>query len=560
MSDRVAIDAIAPSESAQWFGDRLGGILAPGNRAIASAITWCDHQLESGHTCLDFSLPVIANLAVPPDGGRASATAMLPTEWLEAIRACAHTTLGTTALMTESNRPLVLEGTRLFLAANHSDEIAIARSLRARATQASRWKGTRAGPASASTGAGDTIDPAQAAAVALISKKSLALVTGGPGTGKTTIASRMVDAVVREQADAKILLVAPTGKACARLTQSMRRAAESKELPPATRKVLEEVTAVTMHSALLRASGEAAAEADLVIVDECSMVGAALMRQLLDKVPATASLVLLGDAHQLASVTGGTVLSDIMPTSDSHPLAECTVRLTTSHRFPAGGDIAMVAAAVNDGDWSKVRARLEGGTEVVWHKVRSAKEVVDVSLARRAAASGNACILCGHRIGRDGSLAINRALVRTLGVTRDFDPETGEDFVGRAIIVTANDSVTGLVNGDTGTIEERASDGAQSAVRVAVFADRADAIPVAQLPAHEAAYALTIHKAQGSEYERVIVALPAEPSPVITRELLYTAITRTRGSVEIIATEAALQAAVETQVHRASGLRERMGV
>ena len=560
MSDRVAIDAIAPSESSQWFGERLGGILAPGNRAVASAITWCDHQLESGHTCLDFSLPVIADLAARPDGGRASATAMLPAEWLDALRACEHTTVGTTALLTESGRPLVVEGTRLFLAANHSDEIAIARSLRARAAQPSRWKGAKAGAVAVSTGAGAAIDPAQAAAVALISKASLALVTGGPGTGKTTIASRMVDAVVREQADAKILLVAPTGKACARLTQSMRRAAESKELPPATRKVLEEVTAITMHSALLRASGEAVAEADLVIVDECSMVGAALMRQLLDKVPATASLVLLGDAHQLASVTGGTVLSDIMPTGDSHPLAACTVRLTTSHRFPAGGDIAIVAEAVNDGDWNKVRTRLESGAEVVWHKVRSAKEVVDVSLARRAAASGNACILCGHRIGRDGSLAINRALVRTLGVTRDFDPETGEDFVGRAIIVTANDSVTGLVNGDTGTIEERASDGAQSAVRVAVFADRDEPIPVAQLPAHEAAYALTIHKAQGSEYERVIVALPAEPSPVITRELLYTAITRTRGSVEIIATEAALQAAVETQVHRASGLRERMGV
>ena len=546
MSDLVTIDALAPHENARWFGERLGRILAPGNRAIADAITWCDHQLKNGHTCLDFSLPVIADLSASGGEGRITARAMLPRKWLESVKACEHTTVSAApgmVGMVESARPLVVEGTRMFLAANHSDEIAIARSLRARAATPSRWKVANTGSVS---------DKAQAAAVVLIGKQSLALVTGGPGTGKTTVASWMVDAVVRERTDAKIVLVAPTGKACARLTQSMRAASQRTDLPDSTRAVLASVTAITMHSAILLARGEALAAADLVVVDECSMVGASLMRQLLEKVDATASLVLLGDAHQLASVSGGTVLNDIMPTGDAHPLAPCTVRLTTSHRFPPGGDIAMLAEAVNEGNWEKVRARLEGRGQVVWHHAKTAREIVKVSLAQRAAAGDRACVLCGHRIGRDGSLAINGAIVKALGVTRDSDPEVGEDFIGRAIIVTSNDRVTGLVNGDTGRIEQR------GAVRVAVFSDRAEPIPVAQLPAHEAAYALTIHKAQGSEYERVIVTLPAEPSPVITRELLYTAITRSRAAVEVVATESALKAAVEAQVHRASGLKERM--
>ncbi len=544
------IDLLDAGPYSSWFGRRLGTIVAPGNEAIASALTWCDHQLGCGHTCLDFDLPVIAPLRGSEARG-AEGRAKLPAMWLAELLKCEQVLSLPRGSMQESDRPLVVEGRRLFLAANHSDEIAIARSLVARATAPSQWP-----QAGGATGAlSGCSDAAQDQAVALIGGRALALVIGSPGTGKTTVASRMVDAVLSAKRDARITLVAPTGKASARLGEAMRAAASNPAFSEATRAALVGLSAETLDLALLRRRGEDLGSADLVILDECSMVGNTLMRRMLDRVRADASLVLLGDAHQLASVAGGTLLSDIMPTGEEHPLSRCTVRLATSHRFPAEGAVARLAEAVNTGDFEGAKALLAdapANAQVRWHRVSTPAEVVAVALQCRQRMGEDARMLCGHRVGWDGSLAINRAFVRSLGVARDPDPVGGEDFPGRKIIVTVNDRTNSLVNGDTGEIA--VIDGRM----VARFPDRAEPVEVAQLPAHEAAYALTIHKAQGSEYERVIVALPAEPSPVITRELLYTAITRTRGRVEIIATEAALKAAVEAQVHRASGLKERM--
>ena len=522
MSTLVPITDLTPRADARWFGDRLAKIIASDDPIIADTVAWCEHQLSSGHTCLDFNIPVIARLGQSDADGWAESAALPPQEWLGRLRECGEVAQRDIGSMHESDRVLVLEGSRLYFAASHSNEVVIARRL-----------------------------------VELSRTGSLTIITGGPGTGKTTTASALVGDRVRDDPDAAVMLLAPTGKAAARLTESMRRAAESSDLPAVARTMLGAITAITIDLALMERKGLALAQAALVVVDECSMIDSHKMRRLLCGLAPTVKLALLGDPHQLVSIEAGTVLGDILPDGPQHPLWNCTTTLTKNWRFPEDGAIARLAAAVNLGDWEATQRCLAATSSdpgaVVWYPVSSSREVVGRALALRQELGAGVCILCGHRVGHDGSVAINRAVTRSLGVAAYSDRMNGEDFIGRPIIVTANDRATRLVNGDTGIVED-----GPGGVHVARFPDRPEPVPIDRLPEHEAAYALTIHKSQGSEYDAVVVALPARPSPVLTRELLYTAITRTRGRVSIIASEVSLKAAVEQRVSRASGLRERI--
>lgn len=547
MSEITSIDQLVLAPSARWMAERIARVIDPSGTAIQLPAAWCIHQLQQGHTCLDFDLPVRAQRRGTQgrDEGD-SVCAMLPTEWLRDLAAHAQVQTSEVGSRDETHQLLALEGRKIFLAQCRHAEIQIANKLRAMAQSRCAW-------ASDALVQGPT---AAEQAVAAVRRNQLTIITGGPGTGKTTIASKMIDAILRDHA-VEIALLASTGKAAKRLENSTHdAAAREKSLSPRTRSVLADIAATTIHAAL-RARGEhALAHKRVVVVDECSMIDLNLMYELLERLHPDATLILLGDAHQLASVEAGSVLTDILPRDDdaAHPLAHCTVRLSENFRFPADGEVAQVATAVNDGAWDRVRALLasDSAQSVRWKIVQDSSAVVEACYAAFKSAPQSR-VLCGHRRGPDGSLAINRTLAKRIAHVANPDAQDGDDFDGRPIIVTVNDPVTGLRNGDTGIVQ-CTSDG-QFVVKI----DGYDTpFPLEQIPNHEAAYALTIHKSQGSEYKQVIVVLPAHPSPVVTRELLYTAITRTQGEVLFIATEASLQAAVEQRIQRASGLRDRM--
>ena len=529
--------------AAEWFGRRLCALMTGVMHEATEPIAWCLHQWMQGHTCLDLDGCVQA----PPRDESSSERleAQVPPSWAEALEACDAIARGRPGSLDAAQAPLVLEGRKLFLARCRSQEIAVARDLAARARAFAAWCPSGAVPTQVEaflTQIAGSLHDAQLQAVRLACARRLAVITGGPGTGKTTVAARVIEAVLQMETPT-VLLLAPTGKAAARLQESIRARANDGSVHPRAREVLASLTAETLHGAILRQRGEAVRRARLLVVDETSMVDLERMHELLRLAHPDASIVLLGDAHQLASVEAGTVLADLVRDGS---LASCVAPLTHSWRFPTDRGVGRLAAAVNAGEATAALDCLRAKRDQVdWIEVATPAQVVARATQERARLGADARILCGHRRGPDGSVRINQSIVRGIaGAT------TGH-FPGRPILVTVNDDNTGLRNGDTGVMRREGN------AWFAHFPGR-DPVPAEQLPAHETAFALTIHKTQGSEYEAVVVALPARPSPVLTRELLYTGLTRTKGPVTVVATEEAIRAAVARPITRSSGLRERL--
>jgi len=324
------------------------------------------------------------------------------------------------------------------------------------------------------------------------------------------------------------------------------------------------------------------------------MVDLALMAKLVDAVPERARLVLLGDKHQLASVEAGSILADmyagraqgvsaacaarverltgdVLPKSRGEPsLADGMVELTHSHRFREGGGIFELARAVNAGDAPRVLAVLGESPYVTLeplpepeHLARALGSVVegkfgplgDTSVAEKLALLDGFRLLCAHRRGPFGVETMNewvRAHLRKLGALA-----ADSDFYdGRPVIVTANDYQIELYNGDVGVVGRDAPDGPLSAWFATSAGSRS--VPLALLPPHETAFAMSVHKAQGSEFDEIALLLGDRPSPILTRELVYTAVTRARTRVRIFGSPEVLSSAIASRVQRASGLRERL--
>ena len=555
MSD-IDIASLRPAASSAWFARRLARTLAGEASTLELPLAWLHHQWLQGHTCLDLSGHVLGDTeGARPGAERVQARARVPASWRSDLAGLSCVERHEPGSRVPSERLLALEEDKLFLAACRHDEIVVADALRRRAVEPAPWRI----PGAADTWIADRVrallpqaDALQITAAALPFQSRLGIVTGGPGTGKTTVAGCMLDALLQIDASVVVRVLAPTGKAAARMTQSLRAMAARTGLDARTREILRSVEASTIQHALLSGGGVGLRAAGLVIVDECSMIDLSLMRRLLEGIAPQACLVLLGDPAQLASVEAGSLLGDLLPQEPSHPLRACTVALTHSHRFAKESALGALAGAIRDADVVGVERALESGDGLSWIRAGSSGEIIEAAVRVQAGFTGEARVLCGHRRGPDGSLAVNRAITRARFETVDADPVHGSDFVGRPVIVTVNDPVTGLHNGDTGVVE-RAADGL-----VARFADLGFAIPVSGLPARETAWALTIHKSQGSEFDEVAIVLPVQASPVLTRELLYTGVTRSRRRVTLIASEATLRAAIEHRIERASGLRARL--
>ena len=404
------------------------------------------------------------------------------------------------------------------------------------------------------------------------------VVTGGPGTGKTTAVAGLLAALV-EQAEVRgerlrIALAAPTGKAAARLEQSVRGSAA--RFGEADRARLADVSAMTAHRLLRQHPGNSTRfrhhrgnrlPHDLVVVDEASMVSLTMMARLLEAVRPEARLVLVGDPDQLSSVDAGAVLTDLVrgyEQREDSPVAA----LRTAHRY--GREIGRLAEALRLGDAAgAIAARAAGGDAGVWggegdpaRTIRSA--VLPHALAvRDAAAAGDAVralaalerhrLLCAHRDGPFGVRHWNRRIEQW------FTAETGEPvhdpaYLGRPLLVAANDYSLGIYNGDTGVVVAGAA-GPRAAIATGVgFLELAPS----RLGDVETMHAMTIHKSQGSQADEVTVLLPDEESRLLTRELFYTAVTRAQTKVRVIGSESAVRAAVGRQAMRASGLRARL--
>jgi exodeoxyribonuclease V alpha subunit len=487
------------------------------------------------------------------------------------------------------NLPLVWDGKRLYLERYWNFEDRVARDLLRRAAAV----GGLAGPSPELEGIleelfdyDDSASPdLQREAVVRSLTRRLTVIAGGPGTGKTRTIALLFAAVHRLAAGRKqvleIALAAPTGKAADRMTESVRSNVAGTGLSDDAAEAMNSVGATTLHRLLgATGSGRFRHDArnplphDLVIVDETSMVSLPLMARLLSAVRPDATLVLVGDPYQLASVEAGAVLGDIVGTASTRteagPLAADVVLLERVHRFRADSAIAGLADAVRDGDADLAIELLvnDSAGELAWVDgddqpgIATLKEEVATNSVEviRAARSGNGeaamrlasdlKVLCATRLG-------------ALGVYRWSDdievfaarvmPDAGIGrrwYVGRPVIVTRNDYSNRTFNGDVGIVV--ASSGQPTVMFVEP--DGVRSLAPSQLGDVETWWATTIHKSQGSEFRRVIVTLPPPPSPILTRELLYTAITRAKEQVTLVGSEAALRAAIARPAVRASGL------
>ena len=395
----------------------------------------------------------------------------------------------------------------------------------------------------------------------------LQVIAGGPGTGKTTRVARMVAELVAQAGDRPplIALAAPTGKAAARLQEAVYEQVTAGGLRAAT---LHRLLGwrPRSHSRFAHDRGNRLPH-DVVIVDETSMVSLSLMARLVESVRPDARLVLVGDPGQLASIEAGVVLADIVAAGRGVEV------LQRVHRFGEG--IAKLADAIRAGDGDAAVAALGAApNEITWlatdvHETGAGLELVrdqavtaglEVAGAARAgaalkalAALGRFRLLCAHRRGPYG---VSDWTSRVQGwLAPDIEDIEQRDYVGRPLLVTENDYELGLYNGDTGVIVE-GSGGRPSAA----FERGGEVLPFSplRLGSVETVYAMTIHKSQGSQFDTAAVLLPGAGSRILTRELLYTAVTRARQELILVGAEATVRDAIARPVARASGLAGRL--
>jgi len=571
----------------------LGGVAADA-RLIEAATRALVAAHALGHACLP--LEEIAPIAGVTAAGLRAALAASPV--VLTIDAGALVPAGAVA---PPERPLVLDDAgRLYLARHFDSERRLAIALHALASAGATVRAfvdadaTAALIASLFTGLAD--NPAQRDAVRRVLAERFVVITGGPGTGKTTTVARCIAAVLEAEPDARVLLAAPTGKAAARMNDAI---ASQLDLLPAGLNVLRRrlPPARTVHALLGLVPGKADAirhhagrplDADLVVVDEVSMLGLTLARRLADAVRPGARLVLLGDPDQLASVETGLVLAELAA-GDDPPLPDAIARLSAGQRFAADSAIGRLATAVRRADATAVRAALNAAAPAVTLDTRAlggdalARQLIGLfaptldALAGAhpdAASEANASavlaafergrVLCAVHDGPRGTRALNAALGRLaaaqLAAAGRADAIVAGDWPhGRPLLVTRNDPGTGLANGDIGVVLHDA-DGVRAWFRIG---DALKSFPVARLPACETAWALSIHKSQGSEFDRVEIVLPAlvdgaHAQTVLTRELLYTAITRARRELRLWSGEAMLDRCIAQGTRRHSGLGDRL--
>jgi len=596
--------------------------------------------VQHGHVCADLNR--LAGTPLLDREERPIEDVLLPNldSWLNALRQSPLVGSG------DEPRPLTLDPHgRLYLHRYHLYERRLADSLRARAAELEpidREALRRDLARLFSMPAPPRDHDRQRWAAIIAAQRRFSVISGGPGTGKTHTVVKILALLVgqaralgRPDGTSRIALIAPTGKAAQRLGEAVRLGMN--ELDPGLVASIPR-DASTIHRALgyqpwtptrFRHHAHNPLPVDVVVVDEASMVDLALMTKLVEAVPISARLILLGDKDQLVSVEAGAILGDVYAEAEpgfspdfarrvqeitgeklpavANPAApaiqDCLVHLTRSYRYPEGSAIAEFARAVNRGDadaalgvidttpepaGAPARSRkkrpalnqlsfgfahheplLQRRPELEWVELRGKDDfgrrlgpVIDRGFSayvserdprRKLALLAGFRVLCAHRRGDLGAQTLNRWVEERLADRAGLNVDR-EFYDGRPLLITRNDYQLELYNGDIGVVAPD-SDGLLKAWFVGDD-DRVRSFLPARLPPHETVFCMTVHKSQGSEFDRVLLVLPERPSPIVTRELLYTGVTRARTAVHLVASRSILRLAINQRVERASGLRE----
>lgn len=458
--------------------------------------------------------------------------------------------------------------------------------------------------------AGDTVRcdwQKVAAALALLS--NFTIISGGPGTGKTTTVVALLACLLEHQPHCRIALAAPTGKAAARMQEAIRARAQSldehiRDRLPTESFTIHRLLGVTPTPGVFRHDARRPLAIDVLVVDEASMLDIALATKLFEAVPPGAKVILLGDKDQLAAVEAGTVFAELsanpalnedciaqlaaltgipahairpMPAIAQTSLDNSVVWLTESYRFSKDSGIGRLAASINAGDAQAALAALQSPDEPSLQLVNDGKDGLTPESIRQItdgySAYVQACrqdirsktalfaafsqfrVLCAVRESARGVDALNNLLSEHFRAACGFDYgryTRSPWYPGRPIMVQRNDYALELFNGDIGiTLPD---DNGNLQVYFPQLDGSYRAIPPARLPEHETAFAITVHKSQGSEFDNIAFILPSQPSRIASRELVYTAVTRAKKSVMVVGEEPVFTSAIRSPTVRYSGL------
>ncbi len=596
------------------FATRLGELYGEASPEVLWGLAMVCRQEANGHVCAD--LPRLESRGLVADAeGEVGSFPLLPEGsdlegWLRALRGSRLIGGPEDAGEQAEPTPLILDQQgRLYLRRSFMDQGALAEAVRQRASRADLpidWSLAEAGIdrlSSSLEGAGAEPDWTRVAMRVGLARP-LSIVTGGPGTGKTTLVVRLIALVIEQRlaqgrSIPSVRLLAPTGKAAAAMTAAFLRQRETLDVSADVRGALP-TNAETIHRALLGTTRRDAfgrphsisLDAEIVVVDEASMVDLALMRQLFTSCQNAERIVLLGDPDQLASVDSGAVLAELCAAGSELPratdfearseakkslrpsLRDSIVTLHESHRFASSGGIGLLAEAIRLGDADAALALLEdpGHPEIERGEVDSVasvrarlvesarqiqREIESVGpLGAKLDRLSSRRVLCAHRGGPLGVEALCEVLDEAAAQVRNTTSRSGW-WRGRLLLVTRNAPDQDLWNGDVGLVEET-----PRGLR-ALFAAPGGGVRMlsaGRLPAYESAIAMSVHKSQGSEFDIVDLVLGTTASRLMTRELLYTGVTRARERLCIHASADAIRDALARRVQRDSGLAELLRV
>lgn len=574
--------------------------LSPGeNHSIVLAAALVSKYTREGHICLDLA----------EHAGKKIVVSALPAgslecpdldAWVEDLRACS--VVG----MPGDYTPMVLDSaSRLYLWRYWDYEQTCAEKLLLLSRQKKSFdvalfmKGLQmVFPAEDDDG---VMEQKLSALIAL--RTGLCVITGGPGTGKTTLVSKILSLLLHQDHSLRVALAAPTGKAAQRVGEAVSETIQLFDLPDAIKaslsgkaSTIHRLLGIVPSRSLPRYNKNNLLPYDAIVIDEASMVDLALMAKLVQAIKPSAGLILLGDKNQLASVQAGHVLGDICDTGAVHGysqelvddvkemmgfeletgvatgMQDSVIELRHTYRFSEGSGIYQLSRYVNEGDVPSCMdiIRSDGYKDICVHEAAAEDQVsrnlqtiiLDAYTPYLHGEDPGQClklfgsfrVLCALREGPFGVVRMN-ALIENILAAHGLIKPAAQHYHARPILVTANDYTMRLYNGDVGII---LFDHDEQELR-AFFPTSEGAprkVPPVRLPQHETAFAMTVHKSQGSEFDGVLLMLPDRDVPVLTRELIYTGITRAMKHLDLLITPDIFAAAVARRTQRTSGLRD----